>query len=271
MQRTVFFISDGTAITTETLGHSLLTQFPGVELRQERIPFVSDVEKARAAVLRINAAMQEDGLAPVVFISIVDEETRKVLHNNDGVTLDLFADFLDTLETVLGVNRESTVGRAHGVVNLERYEGRMEATNYALSHDDGISLNYENADLILVGISRSGKTPTCLYMALHFGVNAANYPLTESDFEEQRLPVFLRGHKEKIIGLMIDADHLAKIRETRRPGSRYASLKQCYREVDAAESLLRAAGVPIFHTTHSSIEEIASRVLQQLGLQREMY
>ena len=271
MQRTVFFISDGTAITTETMGHSLLTQFPDVELRQERIPFVIDVNKARDAVLRINAALQEDGVAPIVFISIINDEIREVLRANDGITLDLFADFLDTLEAVLGMNRESTVGQAHGVANLERYEGRMEATNYALTHDDGVSLNYENADLILVGISRSGKTPTCLYMALHFGVNAANYPLTESDLEEQRLPGFLRRHKEKIIGLMIDADRLVQIRETRRPGSRYASLKQCYREVDAAESLLRAAGVPIFHTTHSSIEEIASRVLQQLGLQREMF
>jgi regulator of PEP synthase PpsR (kinase-PPPase family) len=271
MQRTVFFISDGTAITTETLGHSLLTQFPDIEFVQERIPFVIDVGKARNAVLRINAALQADGVAPIVFISIVDSEIRKVLRNNDGITLDLFADFVDTLEAALGVKPQSTVGRAHAVLDLERYEDRMEATNYALSHDDGVSLTYAHADLILVGISRSGKTPTCLYMALHFGVKAANYPLTESDLEEQRLPAFLRRHKDKVVGLMIDPDRLAQIRETRRPGSRYASLRQCHREVESAESLLRSAGVPIFQTTHSSIEEIASRVLQQLGLQSEMF
>ena len=271
MQRTVFFISDGTAITTETLGHSLLTQFPDIEFVQERIPFVIDVSKARKAVLRINDALRKDGVAPIVFISIVDSDIRAVLRNNDGITLDLFADLVDTLEAALGVKRESTVGRAHSLVNLERYEDRMEATNYALSHDDGVSLTYGSADLILVGISRSGKTPTCLYMALNFGVKAANYPLTESDLEEQRLPSFLAHHKNKIIGLMIDADRLAQIRETRRPGSRYASLRQCHREVESAESLLRSAGVPIFHTTHSSIEEIASRVLSQLGLQREMF
>lgn len=271
MQRTVFFISDGTAITTETLGHSLLTQFPDIEFVQQRIPFVTDVSKARSAVLRINEALRQDGAAPIVFISIVDEEVREVLRDSEGITLDLFADFVDTLEAALGVKRESTVGRAHAVIDLERYEDRMEATNYALSHDDGVSLTYGNADLILVGISRSGKTPTCLYMALHFGAKAANYPLTESDLEEQRLPVFLRGHKSKIIGLTIDADRLAQIRETRRPGSRYASLRQCHREVESAESLLRAAGIPIFNTTHSSIEEIASRVLVQLGLQREMF
>jgi len=271
MQRTVFFISDGTAITTETLGHSLLTQFPDIKFSQQRIPFVSDSGKARDAVVRINAACTENGAAAIVVLSIVDKETRQIIRDSNAITLDLFADFIDTLEQALGVKRQATVGQVHSVANLERYEERMTATNYALSHDDGISLSYEHADLILVGISRSGKTPTCLYMALHFGVKAANYPLTESDLEKQCLPKSLRRHKKKIIGLMIDADRLANIRETRRPSSRYASLKNCHWEVDAAESLLRAGGIPIFHSTHSSIEEIASRVLLQLGLQREMF
>lgn len=271
MQRTVFFISDGTAITTETLGHSLLAQFPDVSFRQERIPFVSDAEKAKDAVQRINKACEKNGALAVVILSIVDKRTRRIVSDSSAITLDLFADFLDTLEQALGVERQATVGQVHSVANLERYEERMEATNYALNHDDGISLSYDHADLILVGISRSGKTPTCLYMALHYGVKAANYPLTESDLEEQRLPVFLRRHKKKIIGLMIDADRLAQIRETRRPSSRYASLKNCHWEVDAAESMLRSQGIPIFYTTQSSIEEIASRVLLQLGLQREMF
>ncbi len=271
MQRTVFFISDGTAITTETVGHSLLTQFRGIDFRQVRIPFVGDPAKAEEAVARINQAARDDGAPPVVFNSIVDEEISAIIQASDGVTLDLFAAFLDRLEDALGVKRQSSVGRAHGVANPQRYEERMDATNYALSHDDGISLTYENADLILVGVSRSGKTPTCLYMALHFGVRAANYPLTETDLENQKLPSFLRSQKQKLVGLAIDADRLAQIRETRRPDSRYASVKQCHWEVDAAESLLRSEGVPVFHTTHSSIEEIASRVLQQLGLQREMF
>ena len=271
MQRTVFFISDGTAITTETLGHSLLTQFPHINFRQIRIPFVGDPAKARDAVTRINDAGKADGAPPIVFNSIVDDQLSAIIKSSSAVILDLFSTFLTPLEETLGTARQSTVGRAHGVSNLQRYEERMEATSYALSHDDGLSLSYENADLILVGVSRSGKTPTCLYMALHFGVNAANYPLTPEDLENQKLPASLRPHKAKIVGLTIDADRLARIRETRRPDSSYASLKQCHWEVEAAESLLRAAGVPVFHTTHSSIEEIASRVLQQLGLQREMF
>lgn len=271
MNRTVFFISDGTAITTETVGHSLLTQFPRIEFRQVRIPFVDDELKARQAVEQINRRGEEDGAPPIVFNSIVDENISNIIKSSSAVTMDLFAAFLDRMELALGVKRHSSVGQAHGVVNPKRYEERMEATNYALSHDDGVSTSYNNADIILVGVSRSGKTPTCLYMALHFGVKAANYPLTETDLERQALPPFLRSQKTRIAGLTIDADRLSQIRETRRPDSKYASLKQCHWEVDAAESLMRMAGIPVFNTTHSSIEEIGSRILSQLGLQREMF
>jgi regulator of PEP synthase PpsR (kinase-PPPase family) len=271
MQRTVFFVSDGTGITTETLGHSLLTQFSGIDFVQMRVPFVDSPEKAAEAVEQINRASANDGAAAIVFISIMDDRTRAVFYSSNGITLDLFADFMETLEKTLGVARESTVGQAHGVANTERYEDRIEATNYTLSHDDGMSTSYESAELVLVGISRTGKTPTCLYMALHFGVKAANYPLTQEDLENQRLPASLHRHTRKIAGLMIDADRLAQIRETRRAGSRYSSLKQCHWEVDAAESLLRTEGIDVLYTTHSSIEEIASRVLVQLGLQREMF
>jgi regulator of PEP synthase PpsR (kinase-PPPase family) len=269
MQRTVFFISDGTAITTQTLGHSLLTQFPDIDFKLLTLPFITDSKQAREAVTVIDRASEEDGAAAIMFLSIVDDDVREALLSSKGVALDLFGTFLGPLEQTLGVKRQSTVGSAHALVDTQRYEDRMEATNYALSHDDGISLSYDSADLILVGVSRSGKTPTCLYMALHFGVKAGNYPLTEAELENQRLPPFLRKHRDKVIGLMIDPDRLS--RETRKPGSRYASMKQCHREVDAAESLLRMEGVPIFHTTHSSVEEIASRVLLQLGLQREMF
>jgi len=271
MQRTVFFISDGTAITTETLGHSLLTQFPEANLRQVRIPFVSDETKAHEAVDQINRAGREDGALPIVFDSIVDEVISSIIKSSNAVILDLFSTFLDTLEQALGTPRKASVGRAHGMVNFGRYEERMDATSYALNHDDGVSLTYKGADVILVGVSRSGKTPTCLYMALHFGVKAANYPLTQDDMEEQKLPLFLRPHKGKIVGLTINPDRLAQIRENRRPGSKYASMRQCHWEVETAESMLRAAGVPVLNTTHSSIEEIASRILQQLGLQREMF
>ena len=271
MQRTVFFISDGTAITTEKLGHSLLSQFPDVSFKQVRIPFVDSPEKAEEMVLVINRACDEDGAAAILFLSIIDDDTRAAFYRSRGIPLDLFADFMYTLENALGVAPQATVGSAHGVADAGRYEDRIEATNYALAHDDGMSLDYSKAELILVGISRTGKTPTCLYMALHFGVNVANYPLTRQDLENQRLPGQLRSCKSKIVGLLIDPDHLSRIRETRRPDSQYASLRQCHWEADAAESLLRTEGIQTFDTSHSSIEEIASRILAHVGLQREMF
>lgn len=271
MSRTVFFISDGTAITGETLGHSLLSQFSGIEFSQVRIPFVGDKAAALEAVQQINAAGRKDKASPIVINTIVDKKLSALIRASDGVVLDLFGEYLDKLEEALGVKPQPAVGQTHGLKDYDRYEDRMEATNYALNHDDGISLSFGGADLILVGVSRSGKTPTCLYMALHYGVKAANYPLTEDDLDEMRLPPFLRRHKRKIIGLMIEPDRLAQIRETRKPGSRYASMKQCRKEVELAESLLRMEGIPIFQTTHSSIEEISSRVLAELDLQKEMF
>lgn len=271
MRRTVFFISDGTAITAETFGHSMLTQFSGQDFRQVRLPFVDTREKAEDAVGLIDRAAEADGTRPLVFNTIVDIGIGAVINESQGHVFDLFGTFLEPLEKILGVERTGTVGQAHGIRDSGEYEDRMEATNYALTHDDGISKRMDSADLILVGVSRSGKTPTCLYMALHFGVKAANYPLTEEDLEKPRLPDFLRRHKKKLFGLTIDAERLSQIREVRRPGSRYASLKQCRYEVDAAESLLRADGVPVLSSTRASIEELGSRILLELGLQRELF
>lgn len=271
MRRTVMFISDGTAITAETFGHSLMTQFGGTEFRQVRLPFVDTREKAEDAVQLINRAFEADGVKPLVFNTIVNTEVGELLGHSEGHVFDLFGTFLPPLEEILGTTRSDSVGQAHGIRDNHRYEDRMEATNYALTHDDGISKRLDEADVVLVGVSRSGKTPTCLYMALHFGIKAANYPLTEEDLEKPRLPDFLRQHKRKLYGLTIDAERLAEIRQVRRPDSRYASLKQCRYEVDAAEALLRSEGVPTLSSTSASVEELGSRILLELGLQRELF
>ena len=271
MRRTVFFVSDGTAITAETFGHSLLTQFSGVDFRQIRLPFVDTRNKAGDAVSLIERAAEADHNKPLVFSTIVDPHIGEVLAECNAHVFDMFATFMEPLERILGVERSGRVGQAHGMGNSHAYEDRMEATNYALAHDDGISKKLDEADVILIGVSRSGKTPTCLYMALHFGIKAANYPLTEEDLEQPRLPAFLRQHKAKLFGLTIDADRLSQIRENRRPGSRYASLKQCRYEIEAAAAMLRAENVPTLSSTDSSVEELASRILLELGLQKESF
>jgi len=270
-RRMVFFVSDGTGITAETIGHSLLTQFGDAEVLTRRLAFIDTESKARTAAQHIREAGEKLGSRPIIVNTVIDADISAALSESGALMLDVFAPFIGPLEAELGVPRMPRVGRAHGMVDVERYEHRIDATNYALSHDDGVDLNYEEADVILVGVSRSGKTPTCLYMALHFGIRAANYPLTDDDLECRELPRRLRAHRRKLFGLTIDPVRLQHVRQARRPDTRYARLDQCRHEVHIAEALFRQEGIPSLSTTHTSIEEIASKVLTALGIERHMY
>lgn len=271
MTRPVFYVSDGTGITAETIGHSLLTQFTDSRFVTDRISFVDSAERAREIAERIRATGQSHGTRPIVVNSCVDPEISALIAESGALMLDVFAPFIEPLEAELGQMRESRVGQAHGMADFETYHTRINAMNYALTHDDGIAISYDDADLVLVAVSRAGKTPTCVYLALHYGVRAANYPLTEEDLEHDRLPPRLRAHRDKLFGLTIDPERLQQIRQERRPNSRYAQLDTCRREVVAAEALFRAERIPVLSTTNTSIEEIASKVLTTLGIHRGMF
>lgn len=269
--RTVFYVSDGTGITAETIGHALLTQFTETEFATDRIPFVDTPEKAQAAADEIRDAGLQSGLRPIVINSCVDPQLNAILAGSQALMLDVFAPFVEPLERELGLQRQSRVGQAHGMVDFEIYHRRINAMNYALTHDDGISMDYAEADVILVGVSRAGKTPTCVYLALHYGIRAANYPLTPDDLDDERLPAKLRAYRGKLFGLTIDPQRLQQIRQERRPDSRYANLDTCRREVAAAETMFRMERIPVLSTTHASIEEICSRLLEELGINRVMF
>jgi regulator of PEP synthase PpsR (kinase-PPPase family) len=271
MTRPVFYVSDGTGITAETIGHSLLTQFTDTRFVTDRIPFVDSAERAREIAQRIRDIGLSHGTRPIVVSSCVDPEIGALVAESGALMLDVFAPFIEPLESELGQIRERRVGQAHGMVDFETYHRRINAINYALSHDDGMALNYDDADLILVAVSRAGKTPTCIYLALHYGISAANYPLTEEDLTHDRLPSRLRAHRSKLFGLTIDPARLRQIRQERRPNSHYAQMETCQREVTAAEALFRAERIPVLSTTHTSIEEIASKVLTTLGIHRGMF
>ncbi len=271
MRRTVFFISDSTGITAETIGHSILAQFEGIDFDAHRLPFVDSPDKAAEAALRIKTAYARSGSRPIVVNTMADQGLCDLVADSGALMIDLFAPFMSQLEQELGAKRSGAVNRSHGMVDTTRYDRRIDATNYALTHDDGVSLKLDDADVILVGVSRSGKTPTCLYMALQYGVKAANYPLTEEDLEREHLPAFLQSSREHLFGLDIDAERLMQIRSERRPGSRYASLDQVQWELSRAQKLFRGASVPFINTTQLSIEEIASRIMSRLGLERDTF
>jgi regulator of PEP synthase PpsR (kinase-PPPase family) len=270
-RRTVFFVSDQTGVTAETMGHSLLTQFDGLEFRQVTLPFISTVDKAEEAVRKINSTASADGARPIVFSTLVKDELRSRVKRSDGLFLDFFDAFLGPLEAELHVKSSEREGRAHGIADQIIYSTRIEATNFALAADDGgVTADYQRADVVLVGVSRSGKTPTCIYMAMQYGVFAANYPFTEEDFDGRQLPLLLRPHTTKLFGLNIAPQRLQQIRNERRPDSRYASLAQCEFEVRSAEALFERYAIPHLDTTECSIEEIASRVIDRMGIERRL-
>jgi len=271
MQRTVFFISDSTGITAETIGNSILAQFEGIQFDKHRLPFVDDAHKAEAAALRIKTRYAQTGDRPIVVNTMADRGLCEIVAASGALMLDVVAPFIGPLEEELGTKRSGMVNRSHGLVDFDKYEARIDATNYALAHDDGVDVDYAQADLILIGVSRSGKTPTCLYMALHYGVKAANYPLTDEDLDKLELPKRLRPYKDRLFGLTIDPQRLAQIREQRRPGSRYATVQQCRWELEQADRLMRQAGISSLNTTHVSIEEIASKIFERFGIERTMF
>jgi regulator of PEP synthase PpsR (kinase-PPPase family) len=270
-KRTVFFVSDQTGVTAETMGHSLLTQFDAAQYQSVSMPFISTIGQAEEVVRNINAAARESALRPIVFATLVDDAVREIVQGADALVLDFFAAFLGPLEAELGLPSAHASGRAHGMADLATYTARINATNYALANDDGAGArDYASADVVLVGVSRSGKTPTCVFLALQYGVYAANYPLAEEDLDSGRLPSVLAPHRHKLFGLTIRAERLQQIRNERRPGSRYASLPQVEYELRAASALFARVGLPYLDTTECSIEEIASRILYRQRLPRRV-
>jgi len=267
IKRTVFFISDGTGLTAEALGHGLLTQFENVEFKQIRIPFLDRVEQAEATVARINAQGEADGLRPIMFTTLVNPALAAIVHQADAFCLSYFDTYLAPLEAELGVQSSHTVGRTHGAADSSDYKKRIEAINYTLAHDDGITdRGLEEADVILVAVSRCGKTPTSLYMAMQFGLKVANFPLIPEDFERGRLPGTLEKHRPKLFGLTIQPERLHSVREERRAGSQYAALANCRYEIAEAEKMMRREGIRWLDSSTKSIEEISATILQELKL-----
>lgn len=272
MTRTAFFISDGTGITAESLGRSLLAQFESVEIRMLTKPYIDTLEKARTLVAIIEATAVRDGEQPIIIDTIVDERIREVIRQAPGFKVDIFSTFLKPLEEELAADSSYSVGRTHAIGRDDVYMDRIHSVHFALDNDDGARTHqYDQADIILVGVSRCGKTPTSLYLALQFGIRAANYPLTEDDQDENgslKLPKALVPHRHKLFGLTIDPRRLAAIRHERRPNSRYSSMDQCVQEVEQAEGLYRQMHIPYIDTTRFSVEEISTRMIAETGLTR---
>jgi len=270
--RTVFFISDGTGITAETFGNSILNQF-STKPRHVRRPFIDTPDKAHQVVREINHTAETEGKRPIVFITLVNTEILAIVKGQSrGLVLDMFNTFIEPLEAEFGITSNHRIGRFSDISKSQEYTDRIDAINFALAHDDGQSAkNLAEADVILVGVSRSGKTPTSLYLAMQHGIKAANYPLIPEDFERGHIPSTLAPFKKKCFGLTIDPARLSQIRNERRPASKYAAVENCRYEVREAETMMRREGIAWLSSTHKSIEEIATTILRDLRPDRLMY
>ena len=266
--RQVYFISNGTAITAETLGMSLLAQFPDHPFQSHTVPFVDTLEKAHAFADEINRGFDASGQLPIVICTMGDEDLIKIIKQCKALVIDPFGDILPRLEKALAAQHHQP-GESHRTANPSLYESRIDAIDYAMLHDDGgKTQNYDEADIILVGVSRSGKTPSCLYLALQFGIKAANYPITEEDMDTDRLPKPIAPFKERLYGLTTDLQRLVNIREERRPNSRYASINQCRFELRAVEEMYARHSIAYINTSRMSVEEISARIIRDNGLHR---
>ena len=266
--RQVFFLSNGTAITAETLGMSLLAQFPDHSFQTQTIPFVDSAEKANAVTDDINRCIEESGQLPIVICTMGDEDLINIIKHSKALVIDPFGDILPRLEKALAAQHHQPF-ESHRTVNPSLYESRIDAIDYAMLHDDGGKMqNYDEADIILVGVSRSGKTPSCLYLALQFGIKAANYPITEEDMDTDQLPEPIAPFKKRLYGLTTDLQRLVNIREERRPNSRYASTNQCRFELRAVEEMYMRHRIPYINTSRMSVEEISARIMRDNGLHR---
>ena len=276
MKRRVYFLSDSTGMTAENLGRSLLEQFTELQFVSVTKPFIDTPEKAQKIVAEINKKAETLTDRPIVIDTIINSEVRKILKQTNCFHIDIFSTFLAPLENELGIKSSHTVGhpaifKENGKLADKPYMQRIEAVHFALANDDGMHIHrYADADIILIGVSRTGKTPTSVYLGMQFGIKAANYPLIPEDLESNKLPDALVDHKKKLFGLTIRASRLAEIRNERKPNSHYASLRNCVDEIRTAEMLYRQHGTPFIDTTQLSIEEIAARMLQKAGIERRV-
>jgi regulator of PEP synthase PpsR (kinase-PPPase family) len=265
-KRTVYFVSESTGITAETMGHSLLSQFDTLDFEQVYMPYINTKARALALTQRMQEATERDGVRPLVFSTMLDDEIREILKRGNCYFLELFEIFVEPLSAELGLAPSRKSGRSHAITQPSSYTRRIEAINFAMANDDGVRPdNFPRSDVVLTGVSRSGKTPTCLYLAIHYGLRAANYPITEEDFERGGTPPALLECRDKLFGLTIDPQRLQLIREERRPGSPYASLARCEEDTRRAVAIFKELRIPVLNTTSQSIEEISSHILKAVN------
>ncbi|VAW33202.1 Phosphoenolpyruvate synthase regulatory protein [hydrothermal vent metagenome] len=263
----IYYISDSTGILAINLGQALICQFPEVNFHEEKFPFINTRAAARSTLNYI--LKQSGGRQPLIFSTLVDPKIRKIFDHPQVELFDICGGFLNRLEDCLETKAMMMPGFARQVDNVSMAR-RAEAINYCLSHDDGTKLDeYDEAEVILLGVSRAGKTPVSVYLSTQMGLKSANYPLTSSDLDSYSLPDAIRRNRKQAVGLTTSPELLQSMRQKRYPDSKYASRAVCRQELQQAQQIFMKYNLPTINTADKSIEELAAQISQEIGLYRK--
>ena len=263
----IYYVSDSTGILSTNLGQSLLCQFPEIHFHEEQFPFIRSVKEARATLKYI--LKNSGGRSPIIFSTIMLPEVLKVFDTPEVELFDMYVAFLDRLERSLEVQPLRLPGFYRHTDNVS-ISKRVEAIHYTLEHDDGTKIDeLDDADVILVGVSRSGKTPASVYLATQMGLKAANFPLTIEFLTQYSLPEAIKRNIKRTVGLTTSPEMLRKVREKRYAASNYAKLVTCLEELDQAKNIFLKNKIPVVNTEGKSIEETATQIMQEIGLSRK--
>ena len=263
----VYYISDSTGILITNLAHALLCQFPEINFHEEKFPFVRTVEEAEKILAYI--LKHSSGRRPIIFSTITDPKVRQVLDSPEVEFFDAFDYFLQRLENSLEATALRVPGFSRHIDHISMAD-RVEAIHFCLEHDDGTRVQeYDEANVIMLGVSRTGKTPVSVYLATQMGLKAANFPLTSEHLDVYQLPEHIRRNRKCAIGLTTTPELLHSVREKRYAGSKYAHFSTCREEIRKAEQIFERYQIPIVNTAGKSIEEIATQVTQEMGLSKK--
>ena len=254
-------VSDATGETAARLVQALEAQFPDQEFVEIRHPRVESVDDLQLALNRMR------GRPAVVVYTIVQPELRAEMRTLCRRARLHYCDLLgQPIEEVAAVSgKAAKMERGRRPPLDSQYFKRMEAIEFAVKYDDGLGVALGEADIVLVGVSRTSKTPLSIYLG-YLGYKAANVPVVKGIEPPKEL---FEIPQAKIVGLTIDPNRLAEIRRARvrtmGGGARnrqYAELTEIYEELEQAEKLHRRLGCPVIDISELSIEETAHRVLR---------
>jgi regulator of PEP synthase PpsR (kinase-PPPase family) len=258
-------VSDATGETAARLVLALEAQFPDQPFVEVRHPRVENLEDLYLAV------EQAKGRPAVMVYTLVEpglrEAMRQLCRRARVHYCDLLGHPIDSISRVAGVAARMQPG-ARAPLDATYFK-RIEAIEFAVRYDDGIGRGLDEADIVLVGVSRTSKTPLSIYLG-YLGYKAANVPVVLGIEPPEEL---FEIEPAKIVGLTIEAERLLEIRSARvrsmgAPRKRYAELEEIYAELEEAAALHRRLGCPVLDVSELSVEETAARIVRLVDRRR---